>query len=80
MTDEKRAAIFRYQWGKPGGMHWAYNDMRECVNAWKRWGIIGMPDHTDGAEILLAEDLRRNEEWHATLRAGCTIERSASPA
>jgi len=69
MTDEKRAAIFRYQWGKPGGMHWAYNDMRECVNAWKRWGIIGMPDHTDGAELLLAEDLRRNEEWHAALRA-----------
>lgn len=67
MTDQQLADVFRYQWSRPGGMHWAFNTLQDCVTCWQKWGIDGMPHPTPGAIALLAPDIAKNEAWHASL-------------
>ena len=67
MNDTQSAAFFLQKW--KSSMHWAYNDMAECVHVWKRWGINGLPKHTPGAEALLSDALARDAEFHDKLRA-----------
>jgi hypothetical protein len=69
MTDQHRADIFLYEYRKPGGMHWAFNGLRDCVQKWTRWGIIGMPDPTPGAVALIHPAIESDDAFLRKLRA-----------
>ncbi len=72
MADQQLADLFRYKWSRPGGLHWVFNDMRECVDVWQKRGVDGLPASTPGAVALLAPDLQKGADWHARLRATLT--------
>lgn len=69
MTDQDLAKYFLHAYNRPGGMHWVFNGMRDCVNKWQRRGIDGMPDPTPGAVALLADAIAADDAWYAALRA-----------
>lgn len=53
LTDQGRADIFR-RWFCSAG-HWVYDLRAKAVETWRTRGIVNLPDHTPGAEALLAE-------------------------
>ena len=52
MIDQQRADMFRSWYSSTG--HWVYNGRADAVRTWREHGINGRPQHTAGAEALLA--------------------------
>lgn len=52
LTDQQRADMFRAWYSTQG--HWVYNGRAAAVCTWRERGINGRPQHTAGAEALLA--------------------------
>lgn len=68
MNHEQIARAFLHAYKKPGGMHWAYNGLRDCVTTWQKWGIVGMPDPTPEAIELLRDEVEKDDAFLASLK------------
>lgn len=53
LTDQQRAEAFRSWYSSTG--HWVYNGRADAVRTWRERGIVGRPQHSAGAEALLAD-------------------------
>jgi hypothetical protein len=75
MTDQQRAEVFRRWFSSTG--HWVYDLRAKAVATWRERGIVNMPDHTPGAEKLLAEWVAADSlpaliaKWNAEREAAC---------
>lgn len=69
MTNQKLADVFLYEYKKPGGMHWTFNGLRDCVEKWQRWGITGLPNPSPEAIDLLRPHIEADDAFLASIRA-----------